>query len=372
MKKLYIALASIGLIGISHGAILWTKAGLVMQERSSAGAIRYRYVTEQQFKNACTAPNAKPAPDPRVVPVVTPPPVVPQGLMPAVDRTKIPTGSTGWSTIRLQPTGEQPAAGGWDNGAFRVPCGFSHMNFDDAIIAPGVQNFTHLHAYFGNTNVDFRSTPESIRTTGNSTCNGGIMNRSAYWSPVVIDTATNTPIKPNGSQIYYKHATAQPMPTGLRMISGNAKRTASIPDQWKRKAYFECNSVYSNKQDAIPACTGEVQMKIEFPQCWNGKDLDSPNHQDHMAFSDNGCPATHPVRVPTITMITYWPAPNGTANWRLSSDNYEKNGQNAGYSAHADFMNGWDEVLHKTAVDNCINKGLDCHSHILGDGRAYY
>lgn len=320
-------------------------------------------------------PAPTPAPVPAPTPTPTPSPIV-QGLMPAVDVSKIPTGFAGYDTIRLQGASDSPTASPDDNGAYRLPCGFSHMNFDDAIVWPNIKNATHLHAYFGNTKADYTSTPESIRTTGNSTCNGGLMNRSAYWTPVVIDTATNAPIKPEGAQIYYKHSIAQPIPRGLRMISGNAKRTTSVAASWDRKAYFECNSVYSNKQDAIPSCVGTVQMKIEFPQCWDGKNLDSPNHQDHMAFGDayssNGCPASHPVKLPTITMITYWPAPKGTSTWRLSSDNYAKNGQNAGYSAHADFMMGWDETLHKIGLDNCINKSLDCKSHLLGDGRMFY
>jgi len=51
-----------------------------------------------------------------------------------------------------------------------------------------------------------------------------------------------------------------------------------------------------------------------FPPCWNGKDLDSPNHQDHMyntvtseAFPNApACPKSHPVRVPQVTFETQW------------------------------------------------------------------
>lgn len=317
-------------------------------------------------------PTPTPAPSPVPAPTPAPSPIVQQGLMPAVDTRRIPTGLAGWSDIRLRATSEQPTGSPHDRGAVRIPCGFSHMNFDDALVFPGIKNATHLHAYFGNTNSDFSSTPESIMNSGNSTCNGGIMNRSAYWVPAIIDTSTNTPIRPNSSQIYYKHSTVQVIPRGLRMIAGSARRTTSVSAQWERKAYFECNQVYSNKQDNIIPCTGEVQMKIEFPACWDGRNLDSPNHQDHMAYSNGGCPATHPVRIPTITMITNWPAPNGTANWRLSSDNYSTNGYNAGYSAHADFMYGWNDELHRITVNSCINRAVDCHSHLLGDGRLFF
>ena len=293
-----------------------------------------------------------------------------------VSAALIPTGSAGYSDIRLQPTTEQPINSDV-GGAFRIVCGYSHMNFDDPIVYPGQQGKAHLHAFFGNTKTDYTSTSESIRTAGNSTCNGGIMNRSAYWSPVVIDTSNNSPVKPRAVQVYYKHGVVKVIPRGLRMIAGDMKRTTSVATAWERQSWYECNDIYSNHQDNIIPCGqgGEITMVVSFPACWDGKNLDSPNHKDHMAFRILGvCPATHPVILPTITMKIYYPItkPTGTATWRLSSDNYAKSGQNAGYSAHADFMMGWDEALHKTVVDKCINPAKDCHSHLMGDGRMFY
>ena len=46
-------------------------------------------------------------------------------------------------------------------------------------------------------------------------------------------------------------------------------------------------------------------MSIMFPQCWDGVNLDSPNHKSHMAYGagwpDKGCPSTHPVPLAQIT-----------------------------------------------------------------------
>jgi len=297
--------------------------------------------------------------------------------MPLVDSALIPAGSTGFDNLRLQPTTEQPFDSPNDKGAFRVVCDYSHMNFDDAIVFPGQPWKAHLHAYFGNTGANYASTSESIRTTGNSTCTGGIMNRSAYWMPAIIDSSNNAPVKPRIAQMYYKHGVVQTIPRGLRMISGDMKRTTSVSTAWERKAWFECNGVYANHQDNLIACGqgSELTLTVAFPPCWDGKNLDSPNHKDHMAFGENGvCPATHPKKLPTITMKTYYPVTKatGTATWRLSSDNYAKSGYNAGYSAHADFMMGWDEAIHKVTVDRCINPAKDCHAHLLGDGRMFY
>lgn len=49
-------------------------------------------------------------------------------------------------------------------------------------------------------------------------------------------------------------------------------------------------------------------------RCWDGKNLDSPDHQSHMynTITMDGftnappCPASHPVRVPQVTYETVW------------------------------------------------------------------
>ena len=49
-------------------------------------------------------------------------------------------------------------------------------------------------------------------------------------------------------------------------------------------------------------------------RCWDGKNLDSPDHQSHMYnnieiddFKNAPyCPSTHPVRVPQVTFEATW------------------------------------------------------------------
>jgi hypothetical protein len=110
---------------------------------------------------------------------------------------------------------------------------------------------------------------------------------------------------------------------------------------------------------------------VFFPQCWDGVNLDSPDHKSHMAYANGGCPASHPVPLPEFSMNIYYPitVAGQEANWRLSSDTYSGP---AGYSSHADWMNGWNQSIMETWVKNCDNPALDCHSHLLGDGRMLY
>jgi hypothetical protein len=110
---------------------------------------------------------------------------------------------------------------------------------------------------------------------------------------------------------------------------------------------------------------------IIFPSCWDGVNLDSPDHKSHMAYANGGrCPSTHPVNVPEVTQSVLYPVTESNAplRWRLSSDNYSSS-LPAGYSSHADWFNGWKSDIMDAWVKKCEQSAADCHAHLLGDGR---
>lgn len=60
-------------------------------------------------------------------------------------------------------------------------------------------------------------------------------------------------------------------------------------------------------------CPGGIRTTITFPTCWDGKNVDSPNHKDHVAYPAAGtfettgsCPASHPVRLPQLMYEVMW------------------------------------------------------------------
>jgi hypothetical protein len=303
------------------------------------------------------------------------------GEMPVVNASLIPAPAVGSADVRISTTGELAYydAGDPNMGAFRSVCEYSHMNFDDAIVFPGQPGATHLHVYFGNTAVNASTTPANLLERGNSTCRGGIANRSAYWLPVMIDTRNGAPMRPNFSHVYYKsgyqgitNAAIKAPPPGLRMIAGDSKNTI-VKSRWESHIEYGCNGL---GQDVIPSCQPgqELHMKVVFPQCWDGVNLDSPDHKSHMAYgTGNGCPAGFPIPIPEISVIGVYPVGGqNTSTWRLSSD---RNGATAGTSGHGDWMNGWrgqtaGEYLPSVFVTRVLNQGLSGGSHIIGDGRV--
>ena len=152
------------------------------------------------------------------------------------------------------------------------------------------------------------------------------------------------PVRPLVSLVYYVRRTSgsvRPLPAGLKMIAGDAE--ADRP-QNLRIASWGCGAVGGGRRfAAVPACAENqfLNMRVDFPSCWNGDDVDSRDHKRHMAYPANGrCPASHPVAVPTISLVVLYPAVGPDA--QLSSGRY---------SAHADFINGWDQDVLTRLVE---------------------
>ena len=252
---------------------------------------------------AVTGPDmsCKPAkivlPDAPTPPIVQPPIVTTPTMNSAfrIDASNLAKGSAGDAYDRLQYTGEPSMPS--DIGQFRIPCAYSHMAFDDPIVYPGRPGAAHLHTFFGNTGTNASSTEQSIRDTGSSTCLGGTINRTAYWVPSMIDTATGKPIVPDFAVFYYKQgytlapsSAIQPMPAGLRMIAGDP--TSSKPGSPGTR--FKCIAGPNNSNDQygseIPNCDvgALLYQEIFFPQCWDGRNLDAPDHKSHMSYRRAG------------------------------------------------------------------------------------
>lgn len=319
-------------------------------------------------------------------------------LMPFVNTSLVPLGSAGFSGPMIKASSDKIAAD--EVGAFRISCEYSHMSNDDPIVYPGVPNATHHHTFFGNTGANAYSTNDTLRNSGNSSCAGGTLNRSGYWMPSLIDTSTGAPVKPSVVVVYYKgweswnNHLIKPPPAGLQMISGNA-RPLSVADT---QAEFYCQDLLNDvsphwgkvwQGNSIKSCGGNgkiLRMIVSFPGCWDAKNLSSPDYKSHMAFycgenclkadgkigkTANGCPVTHPVLIPNITINADFPNLNANAQYRLASDNYST-AYPGGYSLHADWMNGWDEKIIERVVKNCLNSPKNCGGPNLGDGYTLY
>lgn len=296
-----------------------------------------------------------------------------------------------------------PVSGAPDTvGAFRFLCGAGQLLRDDPIAYPGQPGASHLHQFFGNLGANASSTYDSLRTTGESTCTSKL-NRSAYWMPAMLD-GKGSVVRPDYVSVYYKRrpisdpkcsltsgdpaaeGNCVPLPNGLRFIFGYNMATRQTVDVYK--SWFNCDGPtavpghYATITEAAAHCpttpTNGVYNRlgavILAPQCWDGRNLDSPDHRAHVAYEnyDRGdgqarCPTTHPFVIPQFLLGAWFTIDANLGTWHLSSDEMVP-GVAPGTTFHSDWFGGWDNGTEATWIDNCINRLLNCSGGELGNG----
>lgn len=236
---------------------------------------------------------------------------------------------------------------------FKVECGWSHAATDDPIVQSGEPGRSHLHDFFGNTGTHARSTAEDLRE-GDTTCQNQL-DTAAYWTPALL--RDGVPLTPTGSVAYYRPgpgidpATVRPYPAGLGMIGGNHHSPGPQP---LAVAAWHCGASPVLRAEP-PACPGTAPLgvRIAFPDCWDGRRLDSDDHRAHVARSAEGrCPTSHPVPIPQLIFEVHYPVTGNPAGLELASGGVR--------GVHADFLNAWDQAALEREVRACLNGGHVC------------
>ena len=274
--------------------------------------------------------------------------VAPLALLPGLARAAQPNA----------PGESKPGA--IDRGVFATLCRFSHQAPDDPIVFPNQAGKSHLHTFFGNATTSASSTYDSLRA-GATTCRTE-EDASGYWVPAL--SRNGAQVQPVSMKVYYRtgrHApeSVQPFPAGFRMIAGDTTATNA---QGIRTTFWLCRGLRAQDTpgasgpSATPlACPAgsPLTLHVLFPECWDGASLDSPDHKSHVAYGRfGGCPASHPVVLPSLALIAHYPIVGEPGAITLASG-----GQ---YSAHADFFNAWDQAFLTRAVAECLNVQVRC------------
>ncbi|NUR45063.1 MAG: DUF1996 domain-containing protein [Sphingomonas sp.] len=341
--------------------------------------------------------------------------------------TSTPTPTTGTTVVAASLAGAAAIADNFDTsswlepgeaphtspdavGAFRFTCLAGQLSHDDPIVYPGQPGASHLHQFFGNTGTSASSNYNSLRTSGGSTCTRSATEspqRSAYWMPAMLDGAGNA-VKPDWVNTYYKRLppsdpqcakTTDPtvigqcieMPNGLRFILGyNMATNSGGPTDTNSADYwamgFDCvmtdgsGTSYTGVKHTITdiLATGKcpinawLRVYLTFPACWDGKNLDTPDHRSHMTFGVTavGCPADHPYNIPEIAIQGFFRTDANflAGKWHLASDEMMQ-GTVPGATLHMDYWEAWSPTMKALWNANCIDGHLTCSSGNVGDGR---
>jgi Domain of unknown function (DUF1996) len=255
---------------------------------------------------------------------------------------------------------------------FLAHCGVSRFGRDDPIVYPGQPGRSHHHTFFGSRAINAHATPASLRAAS-TTC-GRKSETAAYWVPTLFRNGRRvTPVRATAYYTLRRFSGVRPYPASLKMIAGDAdvRRPQPLGVVWWSCGPFSNVRRSSSVPPRCPPRSGpmgarlvfrtagrtrnpepSLQLHVRFPDCWDGRRLDSPDHKAHMAYQSAGeCPGSHPVRVPSLILIVVYPirAGDGVA---LASG-----GQ---YSGHADFINAWDQKELSRIVTDCSQARPRC------------
>ena len=212
---------------------------------------------------------------------------------------------------------------------------------------------SHLHQFFGNRTTNAASTTQSL--LGQATTCSAAADGSAYWVPMLYQNGVAVPSI--SSLIYYRGGShrgrgrhpAVPVRAADDRRQRHRDRAAARPTPWPgcARGWATC------PRPRPTAGATRWCIQIRFPDCWDGRNLDSADHKSHMAYTVGGfCPSNYPVPVPLLEYNVRYKS-NGTgAGITLASG--------SSITFHADFFNAWNQASLSGFIDSCLHTGKVC------------
>ncbi|MCX2923126.1 DUF1996 domain-containing protein [Streptomyces sp. NEAU-W12] len=272
-------------------------------------------------------------------------------------------------------------------GSFTTVCGVNEndlFNSDNIIVAPGVDNGAHhTHDYVGNQgNTAFAS--DDDLANADTTCRNQGDKSTYYWPVLRLQDGTQEfdagdlgggaegnvgkILKASQAEIKFvgnKQGDVVAMPKFIRIITGDAK--AFTNGVANANTSFSCTG-FEDRQvtDKYVLCPegSQVVRTSNFQSCWDGQNIDSANHRDHVAFvqQDGSCPnGFQAIPQLQVRLVYDVPAPtveNGQVQNPYAVDGFPEQ-LHKPITDHNDFINVMDERLMNKMV-KCINRGKNC------------
>lgn len=283
----------------------------------------------------------------------------------------------------------------------RFACSQLVVDRVDPLVNPGMRYTPHLHQIVGGNSFNLTMTPVDHDLAKLSTCTSCTFSqdKSNYWTAVMFFKAKNGSyhrvpqignggpqgklVNNGGLDVYYiPSGKVTAFKPGFRMLAGNA---ANADDSKVPKGNI-CHRCWTSTSEdnfvggapcsgsdtvAIPQDTKckMIRQTIIFPACWDGKNLDSPDHKSHVAYGQgsgaNGggaCPSAYPVKLPQVMYELMWDVSKfaDKSIWPASGPAFVYSMNLGGSAAHGDYLFGWEGDSLQKAMDKGCNLNRDC------------